>query len=265
VVRVNDWGNSGGLWRLPVKLTTNEDEVNNIFKPIGQTAFIPENHGYKPIWEDHFDGNELDPEKWAVRGVGPRAAGFVSHDAVKVTDGYLELMAFKENDSIKIGAVGTQNLFMIKYGYFECRAQLQKSAGNWSAFWIQSPDISKGEDPAIYGTEIDIMEYFKKSGGDMISHNLHWAYGPNQKSIGGLLSRVDGVDEGFHTFSLEWTPEKYSFFIDGYKYHEISEAISHVEEYIILSMELPGSNAALKDATLPDVFIVDYVRVFQKE
>ena len=52
---------------------------------------------------------------------------------------------------------------------------------------------------------------------DIISHNLHWAYGPNQKSIGGLLSRVEGVNQGFHTFALEWTPEKYAFFVDGYK------------------------------------------------
>ena len=67
------------------------------------------------VWEDNFDGNKLDPKKWAVRGVGPRAIGFVSRDAVKVDNGFLELMAYQENDSIKIGAVGTQNLFMIKY------------------------------------------------------------------------------------------------------------------------------------------------------
>jgi beta-glucanase (GH16 family) len=153
---------------------------------------------------------------------------------------------------------------MPKYGYFECRAQLQKSYGNWAAFWIQSPTISKGEDPGIYGTEIDIMEYFKKSGEDMVSHNLHWAYGPNQKSIGGLLSRVEGVGEGFHTFALEWTPDKYAFFVDGLKYYEISEAISHIEQYIILSMELPHSKENLNESMFPDVFIIDYVKVYQQ-
>ena len=215
--------------------------------------------------KDQFDGNKLDSEKWAVRGVGPRAAGYVSPDAVKINNGFLELSAFVENDSIKTGAVGTQGLFMTTYGYFECRAQLQKSAGNWAAFWIQSPGIAQGEDPAKFGTEIDIFEYFKKQGEDMISHNLHWAYGPNQKTIGGLLSNVEGVGQGFHTFALEWTPDKYAFFVDGYKYYEVTEAISHIDEYIILSMELPSTKEVLKDADLPDVFIINYVKVYKKK
>lgn len=264
-IQVNDWGNNGGLWRLPVILTTDESKINSIFKPMSDKQFIPESNGYKLFWEDQFEGDKLDSNKWAVRGIGPRAAGFISPDAVKVNSGFLELSTFVENDSIKTGAVGTQGRFMSNYGYYECRAQLQKSSGNWAAFWIQSTGIAQGEDPGKFGTEIDIFEYFKKQGEDMISHNLHWAYGPNQKSIGGLLSRVDGVGEGFHTFALEWTPEEYVFLVDGYKYYEVTEAISHIDEYIILSMELPATKEALNNNLLPDVFIVDYVKVYKKK
>jgi len=263
-VKVTDWGGSGGLWRLPIIITTNENEVSNFFKPISPDLFTPEEMGYKLFWEDQFEGDKLDLAKWEPRGVGPRASGFISTDAITVKDGFLELGAFIENDSVKVGAIGTANTFMTKYGFFECRAQLQKSQGNWSAFWIQSPGIAAGEDPGKFGTEIDIMEYFKKSGDDMVSHNLHWAYGPNQQSIGGLLSQVEGISEGFHTFAAEWTPEKYVFFIDGYKYYEVTRAISHTEQYMILSMELPGKREDLKDSKLPDVFIVDYVKVFKK-
>ena len=264
-IQVNDWGNSGGLWRLPVVITNDENEVKNLFKPLDPDPFSPENLGYGLFWEDEFEGDKLNPEKWAVRGVGPRAVGYVSPQAVEVKDGFLELSTFIKNDSVLTGIVGTQGLFMTKYGYFECRAQLHKSTGNWSAFWIQSTDIAKGEDPALFGVEIDIMEYFKKMGGDIISHNLHWAYGPNQQSIGAILSQVDGIDEGFHTFSLEWTPEKYAFFVDGYKFHEVTKAISHIEEYIILSMELPRTMEDMAEASLPDVFIVDYVKVYKKK
>ncbi len=263
-IRVIDWGGSGGLWRSPVILTTDEKDVSNFFKPMDQTRYTPEQLGYKLIWEDHFDGDNLDPDKWAPRGVGPRAAGFVSTDAIKVNNGFLELSAFIENDSVKVGAVGTNNLFMATYGYFECRARLQKSGGNWSAFWIQSPGIAKGDDPGEFGTEIDIFEFFKKSGKDMVSHNLHWAYGPNQQSIGARLSHHEGVSEGFHTFALEWTPEKYVFLIDGLKYYEITQAISHTHEYMILSMELPATLEGMKDAELPDVYMIDYVKVYQK-
>ena len=233
--------------------------------PISQTRYTPETLGYKLFWEDQFNGDKLDPNKWEVRGVGPRAVGFVSPEAVKVEDGFLKLSAFVKDDEIQIGAVGTQNHFMTRYGYFECRAQLQKSPGVWAAFWIQSTEIAKGEDPAQYGAEIDIMEFFKKLGTDIVSHNVHWAYGPHQQTTRGMQSYLKGVSEGFHTFALEWTPTKYTFFIDGYKFYEVTQGISNIAEYLILSMELPSKMEELKNTTFPDVFIVDHVKVYKKK
>ncbi len=263
-VKVNDWGNSGGLWRLPVIITTDKKETN-LFKPLSDTPFNPEKEGYKLFWHDEFNSDKLDETKWFVRGVGPRGVGYVSPDAVVLKDGYLKLLAFMDNDSMKVGAVGTAGLFETTYGYFECRAKLPVTTGNWAAFWIQSPGISQGEDPAKFGTEIDIFEYFKKQGGDFVSHCLHWAYGPHQKSTGAFLSKVKGVGKGFHTFAVEWTPQKYAFFVDGLKYYEVKQAISHINEYVILSFEPAHSKEELKNATLPDEYVIDYVRVYKKK
>ncbi|MDX9755057.1 MAG: glycoside hydrolase family 16 protein, partial [bacterium] len=135
----------------------------------------------------------------------------------------------------------------------------------WAAFWIQSPKISEGEDPAVYGAEIDILEFFKKLGTDIVSHNVHWAYGPHQQTTRGMQSYLEGVSEGFHLFALEWTPEKYAFYIDGYKFYEVTQGLSHIEEYIILSMELPSDQDELKMAVFPDEFVVDYVKVYKKK
>lgn len=233
--------------------------------PVSDKQYTPDELGYKLVWKDNFNGTKLNPRKWAVRGVGRRRLDYVAEEAVKVEDGYLKLYALKKGDSLLSGAVGTQGLFMSKYGYYECRAQLQKSPGIWAAFWIQSTEISKGEDPAQYGAEIDIFEFFKKLGTDIVSHNVHWAYGPNQQTTRGMQSYLRGVSEGFHTFALEWTPEKYIFYIDGYKFYEVAKGISHIEEYMILSMEYPSSLEELKDAVFPDVFVVDYVKVYQKK
>ena len=233
--------------------------------PMSKERYTPKKLGYKLVWKDEFKGNKLNPQKWAIRGVGPRGIAFVSEEAVKVEDGYLKLYALKKGDSLLGSAVGTEGLFMSKYGYYECRAQLQKSPGVWAAFWIQSTEISKGEDPAIYGAEIDILEFFKKLGTDIVSHNVHWAYGPNQRTTRGMQSYLKGVSEGFHTFGLEWTPEKYIFYIDGYKFYEVTQGISHIKEYMILSMEYPSKQEEIRNTIFPDVFIVDYVRVYQKK
>jgi beta-glucanase (GH16 family) len=221
--------------------------------------------GYELVWKDDFDGDRLDPAKWEVRGVGPRALGFVSPKAVTVEGGCLRLSALREDGRILLGAVGTQGRFMTRYGFFECRAHVQRSPGVWAAFWIQSPKISEGEDPSAYGAEIDIMECFRKLGPDIVSHNVHWAYGPHQKTTHGMQSFRPGVGEGFHTFALEWTPERYTFFVDGYKYYEVTQGISHIEEYLILSMEIPSEPKDIEKTVFPDVFVVDRVAVYKKK
>jgi beta-glucanase (GH16 family) len=233
--------------------------------PMSQTRCTPESLGYELVWEDQFEGTTLNPQKWEVRGVGPRALGFVSPEAVRVENGFLKLRAFEKDGRILLGAIGTQNHFMTRFGFFECRAELQKQPGVWAAFWIQSPSISNGEDPAKFGAEIDIMECFKKLGPDIVSHNVHWAYGPHQQTTHGMQSYLKGVSEGFHTFAVEWTPEKYVFFVDGYRYYEVTQGISHIPEYLILSMELPSDPKDIQKTVFPDVFTVDYVKVFQKK
>ncbi len=233
--------------------------------PVSDTRYHPEEMGYELIWEDQFDGRHLDTTKWQVRGIGPRAIAWVSEEAVKVEDGLLKLYALKKGDKYLASAVGTQGRFMARYGWYECRAQVQKSPGVWAAFWIQSTDIAKGEDPAIYGAEIDIMECFRKLGDDIVSHNVHWAYGPNQQSTRGMQSYLEGVGEGFHTFALEWLPDRYVFYVDGYKFYEVTKGISHIEEYMILSMEYPGKTEEISKTVFPDVFLVDYVKVYQKK
>ena len=233
--------------------------------PVSQEKYTPKSLGYQLFWEDQFNGNKLDTQKWAIRGIGPRALGYVSKEAVKVENGYLKLSAIKKGDSILISAVGTQGKLMTKYGYYECRAQLQKSPGVWGAFWIQSTEISKGEDPSVYGAEIDIMEFFKKLGTDIVSHNVHWAYGPHQQTTHGMQSYLRGVSKGFHKFGLEWLPDKYIFYIDGYKYYEVTKGISNIDEYLILSMELPSDKNDMRNTVFPDEFIVDYVKVYKKK
>ena len=232
--------------------------------PMSPERVTPQQLGYELVWQDEFEGTTLDAKKWEVRGVGARALGYVSPEAVKVEGGYLKLGAFKSGDRTLIGAVGTEGRFKARYGYYECRAQLQRSSGVWAAFWIQSPDISKGEDPGKFGAEIDIMECFRKLGVDIVSHNVHWAYGPHQQTTHGMQSFLKGVGEGFHTFALEWTPEKYVFLVDGYRFYEVKAGLSHIDEYLILSMELPNDPKDLKNMVLPDEFIVDYVRVYQR-
>ena len=76
------------------------------------------------------------------------------------------------------------------------------------------------------------------------------------------------MDE-FHRFGLLWDETGYTFYIDGKEDGHIGEYISKRPEFILISTEVKGyrheNHQAVKEAfdlIGKDVFMVDYVRVF---
>jgi len=223
--------------------------------------------GYSLYWADEFNGEQLDTSKWGYRNLGPRRDGVNVKDAITITDdGKLAITASKVGDEYHVGMIGTQPIFQTTFGLFECRVKMQKEVGHWSAFWLQSPTM--GEEytgnPRKYGTEIDVFEYLRRQK-DTTHQHIHWdGYGEEHKSVG-HSSRVFGLGEGYHTISVEWTPDSYTFYIDGVETWETDTAVSHRSEYIILSLEVGEWAGDISEAHLPDTVFFDYVRVYKKD
>jgi len=222
--------------------------------------------GYELIWSDEFNGTALDMTKWDYRSLGPR------RDAVNVKDtvsldgaGHLVLTTDRDGNDVHTAMIGTEGTFQTTFGYFECRAKLQRQIGHWSAFWLQTPTMGKEiGNPEASGTEIDIFEYLNKFG-DGVVHNIHWdGYQEHHKSDGGRAS-IPGLSQGWHTFGLLWTDQEYVFYVDGKETWRSDKAVSKRSEYIILSLEVGKWAGDIAKAELPDSFTVDYVRVYQKD
>ncbi|MDD4923035.1 MAG: glycoside hydrolase family 16 protein [Bacteroidales bacterium] len=257
---------------------------------------LPEGEKWKLVWNDEFDGNALDTTKWGFRLhiMQTRHQTFTT-EGVKVKDGLLYLNLIEKDGQYYSPHLQTgQNyldrpgtpysngltwpiadikppLFVHKYGYYEIRCQLQKQPGWWSAFWLQSPIIGAGLDPARAGVEMDIMENFTRD--NMVSHNIHWdGYGKNHKHKGSGNKKIVDTPDGFHTFGLQWSKSGYIFYVDGKESWRVDGPVSDVEQFLLVSTECNGyrdgnrdqPSAILKKAVLPDAFIVDYVRVFDK-
>jgi len=221
--------------------------------------------GYRLIWSDEFNGTALDMTKWDYRSLGPR------RDAVNVKEtvsldgaGHLVLTTERDGNDVHTAMIGTEGTFQATFGYYECRAKLQRQIGHWSAFWLQTPTMGKEiGNPEASGTEIDIFEYLTKFG-DAVVHNLHWdGYQEDHKSDGGRAS-IPGLSQGWHTFGLLWTDQEYVFYVDGQETWRTDKAVSKRSEYIILSLEVGKWAGDIAEAELPDSFTVDYVRVYQK-
>lgn len=249
------------------------------------------------MWNDEFDGTELDRAKWDFRlcmmgkrhktwndeGVkldGKSNAVFSIYEkngeicSSQLQTGYNYMDAEPANNDCWNGGlvwpIGTikESKFLHKYGYYECRCKLQKKPGWWSAFWLQSPIIGSTLNPEFSGIEVDIMESFEP--GKIITHCNHYnGYGDDHKQTAAGNGMELDLNE-YHTFGVLWTKKGYIYYVDGKEDGRVSSPVSDREQFILISTEVNGYRSKTLTATeearaaVGDEFIVDYVRVFDE-
>ena len=262
-----------------------------------EPSLLPDGYDFQLVWADEFDGTELDTTKWGYRlhmmgkrhrtwgeeGVhldGESHAVFTCYEKdgeicssqLQTGSNYMDIRNPNWNEEDVCWPLGKlePHRFVKKYGYFECRCRLQQKKGWWSAFWLQSPIIGSSLDPAISGIENDCMESFAP--GNVSLHSNHYnGYGPNHKCE--EIGKGADVDPTiYHTFGVLWTPEGYTYYIDGVEDGRSSGPVSHTPQFILISTEVQGYrrrgfNRAAEEAkeAIGDTFVVDYVRVFDFE
>jgi beta-glucanase (GH16 family) len=243
-----------------------------------KTTPAVEASGYKLVWNDEFTGDKLDTNKWMHRHKDRMHGKSRMREFCTVLDGRGHAIlttqlipdGSKVGYEIEAGMITTQGLHAWKYGLFEARIKFEKWGGHHGAFWLQSKEYGKvTDDFEASGTEIDVIEYFGK---DALSQNLHWnAYkSKDKKAVGsGNLTThpvIDTVSSEFHVYSVLWTPKWNIFYIDGEETWRTDKAISHHDEYIILSLLASKWEAGkIQPENFPDSMEVDWVRVFQKK
>lgn len=269
--------------------------------PSGQELKLDER--FELVWNDEFDGNELDQTKWSYNWwETERKGGYWHEDMVNVANGNLTITTayqseplpnyyedyFAQRDDFKpykegwySGCITGINKVELLYGYYECRAILPKSTGMWSAFWMMGHDVGNVDNSGKDGTEVDVFEsmFYKDewwgAGDCVVSGIVYDGYGPDMKNASIDKWFVNNPYEEYNTYGLEWTPEEYIFYINGVETGRLTAGgVSQVPEYMLLSCEVAGSNGIAfadrhgtgKMSMEPGdtaEFIVDYVRVYQ--
>jgi beta-glucanase (GH16 family) len=254
---------------------TKNEEVNLLKKDTPIFNF----NNYKLIMQEDFSGNALNTKTWdyltenTIRGFGK-----MLRSNVEVSNGALKIYAKKTiaangNTEFSAGLISTQNSLNQKYGYFEIRAKVNTQTGPHCAFWLIQHSVGVANNPpnpSIYGTEIDVFEYHKAAGNENLYFGLHWnGYNTADNTAKVLYgsSYTPGISTGFHLFGLEWTPKEYIVYVDGKEKIRSSNAVSHTPEFILLSTEITGygGDRFKMSNTIPDVFEVDYVKVFARK
>ena len=234
--------------------------------------------GYKLVFEDDFNGTKLDLERW--EHAPGRASGPIYPEMTKVENSNL-IISYQFLENGPYGAQWYADAVRIKErfckGYFECRCICSDPvdrSGFWSAFWIQGdhpyePSIARG---GPGGAEMDIIEAIQTWDKLLpaVEHNVHTAgypdgSGEGLRSMGAVSVPVDTCYTDFHTYGLEWADEVYRFYVDGKCTLETAwaEGTSKVAEEVILTLCHPQK--ALEDKTRKGRFVIDYVRIYQKD
>ena len=246
---------------------------------------------YKLVWEDDFEGTELNMQDWNYEYHEP---GWVNaewqeyvdaKENIYVKDSNLIIQAIKTVDAegkayYTSGRVNTQNKHDFLYGKFEARLKVPEGKGFLPAFWMM-PTVEE-----FYGQwpkcgEIDIMEVL----GDDLTKNhgtLHFGEPHTQNQGSYQLPEGDFYND-YHIFSCEWEPEEIRFYVDGHHYHTVNDWFTKRPEmdkvpypapfnqtfYMILNLAVGGSWVGYPDETTGfgenARLVVDYVRVYQKE
>lgn len=163
-----------------------------------------------------------------------------------------------------------------KFGTFEIRARIDTSMGSWPAIWTLG--ISGGW-PG--GGEIDIMEFYRKSGVPIILANTAWLAaqrGAKWHTEIRPLSDFTSADRDwvkkFHIWKMEWDSVAIKLSLDDLLINTtlLKETINPdgrnpflQPHYILLNLALGANGGDPSKTRFPIKYEVDYVRVYQSK
>lgn len=236
------------------------------------------------VWSDEFDFTGLpDSTKWRyeegfVRNKELQYYTKARKENAEVKGGLLHLTV--RNDSLLVNknvhpitsaSLITKGKGEWLYGRIEVRAKFSSALGTWPAIWTLGANIDSVGWPAC--GEIDMLEHVGYMP-DTVHFNVHTK--KYNHAIGtGKGTRIVSKDahQDFHTYALEWFPDRLDWYYDGKKVFTYNNEGTGPEawpfdkpQYLILNFAFGGAWGGQKGVNrdaLPQQMLVDYVRVFQ--
>jgi beta-glucanase (GH16 family) len=248
-----------------------------------------ENAEWKLTWSDEFngvDGTAPDAAKWGfdLGGGGFGNDEFETYTSrlknVQQRGGNLAITALEErytgDDGMTrwytSGRIRSKGRFSQRYGRFEARIKLPLGRGIWPAFWLLGDDVSKVGWPQC--GEIDVMENIGEPG--RVYSTLHGPGYSGDHALSAKFNLGEGqrVDDGFHTYAVEWEPDRIRFFFDDALIAERTPKdlpagakwVYDHQFFVILNVAVGGFWPKYPDAStkFPQTMLVDYVRVYSR-
>ncbi|WP_224491272.1 glycoside hydrolase family 16 protein [Robertkochia flava] len=228
------------------------------------------------LFED-FSGDTLNEEVWnVIQGNGcPDLCGWGNNELQVYTDtnhelrdGKLVITARKEGEKHTSTRLNTKGKLEFQYGTVEIRAQLPRGKGLWPAFWMLGSNIDTVGWPAC--GEIDILEYVGREPG-MVFTSLHTT-SSHGNTVNTKKTALENIEEGYHDYSMTWTPEHISFSVDGETVYKYSPELKNNATwpfdqpyYLLVNLAIGGNFGGheVDDTIFPASYVIDHIKVWQ--
>jgi beta-glucanase (GH16 family) len=240
------------------------------------------------LWSDEFDsGSAPNPNVWTADlgnwGWGNNELqNYTSNPAnLRVENDNLVITAQKSGSgagaSFTSARVKTLDKLTVKYGTIEARIKVPDLGnGLWPAFWTLGNNFPQVGWPVC--GELDIMEMGHGSAinagvvNSFMGSAAHWDN--NGYSFYGLTYQAPvNLNDDFHIFRMEWTPNYVSTYVDGNLVWsmDISSTAQfseyHAPHFILLNLAVGGSFTGIESpagitAPFPAEYLIDYVRIY---
>ncbi len=168
--------------------------------------------------------------------------------------------------------VTTEEAFTFTHGRVEVRLSTPHGIGLWPAMWLLG-DIPAEDDWRTAG-EIDVLEVF---GSDPRHHATVHGFSdePRGWSRRGSTSDLIDLTTGFHTYVLDWEPDRVRVSVDGSEVLDVSRSDLDEDEtwsvdkpmYLLINLAVGGRPVGPPDETtpFPASILVDHIRVWGME
>lgn len=291
-----------GIIGLSIFLSERFSEEDHSGKPLhnavanalnNDTAFSNPPSGYVKVWEDQFDGPDIDPNKWVIASLrdpvtgdlvpgaagdhllNSQYAGYITKEDTYIESGTLVLRNQRRPYAGKSPSgeyqytsswVMSMHRGFFNNGYVKMKAKFPSGDKVWPAAWLIAEDLH-------WGPEWDMFEYFGyRSDVGYDNMGLHLAVGPSPVSWSSFwLKNFDAAYncEAWHVYGFEWTDSAASWYIDGVEVRRLEPSGKIKNEwpdenmYIVLNN---GQRSESPDSTTtwPNYFVVDYIEVYRK-
>lgn len=245
-----------------------------------------------PIWSDEFDsGSALNGQYWSYDlGAGgwgnSELQEYTSDPAnVRVENGSLVIQVQEEllrgnRRNFTSARVKTENKLTFQYGTIEARIKMPDVAdGLWPAFWTLGNNFSQVGWPDC--GELDVVEMGSAAAIEenlvrrRVSSTAHWEHQGSYAAYGLSFDSDTDLNNDFHVFRMEWTPDLVSTYIDGQWIWSIDISAQsctdctefHQPHFLILNLAVGGTFSQLFrsgdiTAPMPATYEIDYVRIY---